>query len=238
MALFDFLKRPDKPAPLTPEQLWTTLFQAAAVNDAATVERLCRACRPAVVQHFPVWQTVPEEQRQDPAAVQQRIQVLLAVAQCFANHLHDPSLMQRLMGPPESNPIVQWKDKLNQTRELMNGLRYAEAADLLANVLIDTRELEGSGVDRYLPLTLGHLGECYFQQGQADRALPHLEKALERCEQAGDAEGVVVYLGNVYECHRYLGQASAAADAADRLATVLGGRRKRTMRSATVASPP
>src|SRR5438045_8182611 len=48
---------------------------------------------------------------------------------------------------------------------------------------IDARGLRGSGADSYLPITLGYLGECYFQGREADKALGPLGQALELCRQ-------------------------------------------------------
>jgi tetratricopeptide (TPR) repeat protein len=103
----------------------------------------------------------------------------------------------------------------------MGELRYREAAGLLTDLLIDVRELRGSAVDAYLPVTYGYLGECYFQASQADRAVAPTAQALERASRCEDLEGVAAYLGNLYEIHRYLGQTSDAAQFAQRLAEVL-----------------
>src|SRR5207302_8479903 len=64
------------------------------------------------------------------------------------------------------------------------------------------------------------LGECWFQLGQADRAVEPTRQALERCRQHGDQEGVAAYLGNLYEVHRYLGQGDEAAACAEQLAAL------------------
>src|SRR5262249_39760098 len=70
-------------------------------------------------------------------------------------------------------------------------------------------------------ISLGCLGECYFQEREADKAVPHLEQALQLCEQSGDKEGILAYLGSLYEAHRYLGQSEVAAGYAERLAAAL-----------------
>ena len=226
MGLFDFLKRPARPEPLDPEHLRTVLFQAVAANDERTLEQLGRAHRRAVLELFPSWQTMPEALRNDPRAAEQYVQGLIGVARFFADRLHESAPLERLMGTPDSNPLAQWRNKLTRARELMNDLHYAEAVEILSDLLIDARQLEGSGVEHYLPPTLGHLGECYFQQGQAARAVPPFEQALQHCEQSGDGEGVIAYLGSLYETHRYLGQGEAAAGCAARLADTLQAREK------------
>jgi tetratricopeptide (TPR) repeat protein len=193
------------------EELRQQLFKAAQAGDGKRVERLCRANRDAVREHFPVWRQVPEGQRDDRAAVERHMHALLAIAQTFAQRLSSQELMQQLIGSPQDNPLVRWQHGLDRARELMGNLRYPEARQILTDLLIDVRKLRGSGVDRYLPITLGYLGECYFQGGEADKAIAPLSQALGLCREHADAEGVVAYLGNLYEVHRYLGQAEPAA---------------------------
>jgi tetratricopeptide (TPR) repeat protein len=223
MGLFDFLRRGRRgPESVSdPEQLWNLLAQATLSGNSAELERLCRSHRALIAQHFPAWQRVPEPLRNDRPALERHMHTLVSVAEVFAGPLGDPSLLQRLMGPAESNPLMQWEEKLQQARHQMTELHYDEAARLLCDLLIDVRGLQGSGVDHYLPITLGHLGECYFQHGDASRAVSHFDQALRLCEQSGDAAGVTVYLGNLYEVYRYLGQPGPAADHAERLAVAL-----------------
>ena len=221
MGLFNWFSGSQSPAISDPEYLKNFLFEAVWAEDHRRLERTLRANRQVVLDHFPAWQKVPEALRGDPAAMRRYVQAMLAIAQLFAQRLGAPELLQRLMGGDRTNPLVQWQNGLGQAKQLMAKLRYAEARDLLTNLLIDVRGLQGSGVDTNLPITLGLLGECYFQSGQAEKALPHMEQALRLCEQAGDAEGIVAYLGNLYEAYRYLGQSEKAAGYVEQLAEAL-----------------
>jgi Tetratricopeptide repeat len=101
----------------------------------------------------------------------------------------------------------------------MTERRYAEAADRLRAAIENAKGLRGSGVDSYLPVTYGRLGECLFQSGDAESARAPMEHALAHCESSGDSDGIVAYLGNLYEIHRYRGDTGAAAESLDRLAT-------------------
>lgn len=221
MGWFDSLFGRRAPQVQDPEELWRLLFGAAQAGDDQQLQRLCRVNRDAIVAHFPAWQKVPEAVRANPEAVQPYAHALIAVAQTFANRLDTPDLLQRLMGSGEDNPLARWMDGLRRSQELMGELRYSEARQLLTDLLIDVRGLRGSGADHYLPITLGQLGECYFQSGEADKAVGPWQQALALCRQHGDAEGVAAYLGNLYEAHRYLGQAEPAAACAAELADVL-----------------
>jgi len=65
------------------------------------------------------------------------------------------------------------------------------------------------------------------------------EQALRLCEAAGDHDGVLAYLGNLYELHRYRGDAGAAADRLDRRSAMLdqlgqGGEAARWQRQAAL----
>jgi tetratricopeptide (TPR) repeat protein len=226
MGLFDFLFRSRKggpsPAPAA-DELRQLLLDAVARGDVGALEHLCTAHRQAIAEHFPSWRKVPAGVLGRRDAEQSYIGGLVVVARFFAERLGRPELLQCLMGPPESNPVVRWQQQMEQARALMNELRFREAAQRLTDALIDVRGQHGSAVDAYLPVSYGMLGECYFQGGEADKAVAPCERALQLCRASGDAQGVAAYLGNLYEVHRYLGQAGPAADYAERLAEALQG---------------
>jgi tetratricopeptide (TPR) repeat protein len=219
VGLFDSLfGKADKPI-TDPEQLRHALF--AAAGDAQRLERLARTNQSAVLEHFRSWQRVPEAIRSDPAAVQGYVQAMIAIAQLFATKLGHPELMEALSGPPDSNPLTRWQSALRQAREHIEALRYPEAQAILTDALIDSRGLSGSGVDSYLPITHGFLGECHFHAGALDKAIPHFEQALSLCEKTGDVEGIAAYLGSLFEAHRYAAHAEPAAGYGERMAALL-----------------
>ncbi|MDC0668369.1 tetratricopeptide repeat protein [Nannocystis radixulma] len=222
-----------------PEQLRRQLFDAAARGDLSRLAGLCRANRQAVETHFPAWQKVPEHLRSDPAAMQSHVQVLVAIAQVFAQQLGDASLFQRLMGTPRDNPLMRWQDALRQAQERIDALEFTAARELLTGVLSEAEGLQGSGVDELLPITLGRIGECHFESGEAEQALPYMQQALALCEQAGDADGVRIYLGNLFEVHRWLEQREPAAACARRLAEMIAdptAKRQRLRQAERVAA--
>ena len=223
MSFFDKLfGRKPRPSLTTPEELREQLFDAAARGEGP-LEDLCRAHREAILTSFAAWTKVPPEVRTDPAAVQRYAHGLIGVARIFAEKLDDPTLFERLAGPPAANPIVAWQEQLGAARKLMDDLRYREAAEILTAALASTRELTGPAVNEYLPLTLGFLGECHFHGGEAERALDPFREALRLCEERQDADGFLAYLGDLYEVCRYLGDPAGAADHADRLASAFEG---------------
>jgi tetratricopeptide (TPR) repeat protein len=213
--------RPKLPAIRDPQHLKSMLFDAALKGDQQLLSGLCKAHTATVLEHFGEWSRVPEDVRGDQAALQRYASGLIGVAQSFANELHNPVLLERLQQTPEDNPLTQWQQALAQSRALIGELRYQDAAQLLSDQLARVRGLQGSGVDTYLPITYGHLGECYFQLGEAERALAPTEQALALCQEQGDQAGVCAYLANLYELHRYLGRGEDAAIVAERLGQAL-----------------
>jgi tetratricopeptide (TPR) repeat protein len=224
VGLFDFLFGSHPPVFFDPDELRRRLIDTAWSGDPQHLEELCKANRAAILEHFASWQTVPPELRGDAEGTRRYVEGLIQVAELFAQRLGRPQLLQGLLGDAESNPLARWQGQLDQARQLMAQLRYLEARQLLTDLLIDVRGLEGSGVERYLPTTLGLLAECCYQGREAEKGVPHLEQALALCRQSGDADGVIAYLGNLYEVHRYLGRPEPAAEYAERLAAALGTR--------------
>jgi tetratricopeptide (TPR) repeat protein len=110
---------------------------------------------------------------------------------------------------------------LEQARELMSELRFEEARQLLSNAIAEARGVHGSTIEQFRAFANGMLGESCFQMGDATAAIEPTTAALRLCEEQGDQPGVVAYLENLVEIHRYLGQAEPAATAADRCAEVL-----------------
>lgn len=205
---------------LTPEQLRDQLFDAVAARDAALLAKLCEAHEDTVLAAFAGWKRVPEAFR-TPDKVGWYGQGLIAVAQHFAQVRGQPELLQGLVGPAQSNPLVGWQRALAEVQVFMKEHRYAEAVPRLRTTLEQTAGLQGTGADAYRPVTHGHLGQCLFQLGDAEAARAPTEQALRLCEIGGDDDGVLAYLGNLYEIHRHRGDAGAAADCLDRRSAAL-----------------
>jgi tetratricopeptide (TPR) repeat protein len=226
VGLFDFLFGPRLPAVSDPEQLKKLLFAAVWAGDQRRLAGLCRSHQDLIRSSFPEWRKVPEALRGQGAEMQRYAHALVTVAQHFAERLGKPDLLNLLVGSEESNPLHQWRERLDKARARMTELRYADAIQELADALIDVRGLTGSGVDRFLPMTYGYLGESYFDSAQAEKAVAPFEQALTLCEAQRDADGIGAYLGDLYEVHRYLGQPGPAATYAARLADWYAGQGK------------
>ena len=213
--------RPKMPEVRDASQLRHLLIEAVRTQDQRMLANLCKTHQDMILRHFIEWTKVPSDLQSNQTAIQLYANTLGTVAEFFATKLGKPELFQQLVGPEKTNPLAQWQEILKQTQVYMEELHYEEAIQTLSDLLTKVRNLTGPGVDKYLPITYGYLGESYFQSGEASKAISPTETARRLCEQQGDYEGVAAYDGNLYEIHRYLGQAEAAAQSAERLAHML-----------------
>ena len=108
--------------------------------------------------------------------------------------------------------LGQAQRALGQAQQLMGQSRFGDARQVLSGALAQARGLTGPGADRLLPITYGKLGECCFQVGDVAAAVEPTTTALRLCEEQRDVEGVLAYLGNLFEIYRYLGQAAPAGE--------------------------
>jgi tetratricopeptide (TPR) repeat protein len=219
MGFFDSLFGSKKP--LSPEKLRELLFDAVAAGDEEALAKECERHEAMVLEHFSTWKMVPASFRGEPDTLTWYAQGLIAVARHFAASRGSSGLLASLVGAPEDNPLVQWESALKQVAGLMGECRYAEAAELVRSALSSGEGLQGPGVDSYLPVTLGRLGECLFHAGDTEGAIGPTERALTLCVAQRDDDGIVAYLGNLVDIHRHRGDAGAAASCLDRLAVEL-----------------
>jgi tetratricopeptide (TPR) repeat protein len=221
MGFFDLFSRSAKRSADDPDALREELFATVASGDMRQAERLCRANDAAIIEHFGSWQKVPDALRSRPEDMQRYAHGLIGVAQLFASALGRQELLERLTGLEQSNPLIQWQEALGRARELMDQLQLEDAMELLTELIPKVQTLEGTGAQKYLPITYGFVSECLFHLGRAEQAAEPAARALELCERSGDGEGMKAYLRHLYEIHRYLDQGSLASDYAGRLAAAL-----------------
>jgi tetratricopeptide (TPR) repeat protein len=194
------------------------LIGAHSAGDQRRLAELCTVHREAIQRDFGAWLRVPAEVRADPVEVQRYGGALVGVAQFFADEWGEAALLDAFRRPQQAGPGAAWQRTLGQAQRLMGESRFGEARQVLSRALGATREPAPDGV---LAVAHGKLGECAFQAGEIDAALTATTTALRLCEQQRDLEGILAYLGNLFEMHRYGGQTAAAADAADRYAGAL-----------------
>lgn len=216
------MKAADDPSEWPDDELRIRLF-AAAVEQDSTFEELAIEHEETIFKVFHEWQVIPEELRDDGPLTKAYVHSLITIATYFAEEHQKTDLIELLTAgaDDENNPLQAWKDILNQAHQLKLELRFNDAIQLLNNHLIDSRHLKGSGVEFYRPVTLGFLGDLYFQEGKTDLALAMTSSALSICQENNDEEGIRTYLTNLYEMERYRGNNSAAAGHAQDLSDAL-----------------
>src|SRR5687767_15056856 len=201
---------------LTEDELLQELLEMRRSGDMRRFGKLCRDHVEVINAAIPRWQKPPAEVIANPELLNQYIQTLGMAAELLRDAGH-PEFLNALMGNPDDNPITIWERKINETGALAKENRFEEAAELLINHLIDTRELKGNAVDHLQALSQGALGHYRFGAGKVNDAVGHYEQALRLCRAQRDAEGIRVYLERLYDAHRYLGKPDAAADYAKEL---------------------
>jgi tetratricopeptide (TPR) repeat protein len=214
---------PAAPVFSDPDLLRDALFKAS--DDVPALRALCTANRTLILQHFDAWRNVqayPGFNPQDPVHFQYVLHGLTAIAAAFRDGLNEPALWDRLAGPGDDNPFQRFEETFGKAKELARDLKFGDAIELLTGYLIDSKGLAGPGADNFRAYAHGLIGICLFQSNRANDALSHLQQALTLCTRLNDAEGVRVYLEQLYDAHRYLGQPARAAEYADRLATACG----------------
>jgi tetratricopeptide (TPR) repeat protein len=218
-----FQKAPQAAAAIIadPIALRDQLFAAVARGDGGALLALCQANCGAIVSQFPTWANLnayPNVDRKNAQQVQYVMNGLGATAEMFRDHLGDSSLWDRLIGPKDDNPFTRFEQTFAKARNLAGKGEYDAGAELMTAHLIDVKALAGSGADHFRALGHGFIGMCRLQSQRAADALDHFQQALNLCTSQNDREGIGVYLKQLYEAHRYLGQPQEAATYADRLA--------------------
>jgi tetratricopeptide (TPR) repeat protein len=204
-----------------PDQLRETLFAAVSSQDWDGFALLCQAERGTIFSNFQSWQKVPEAVRNDPQRLQAYGNGLIMVARYFDEELGQPELVAQLRGDDATNLTTMWELELKRAERMEDDLRYGESIKALEALLPEMQKSQGRGADNYVAIAYGHLARSYLQNGEAGKALPATETALEMCLEQNDEEGIIIYLRGLYEVHRYLGSGKLAADYSDELADAL-----------------
>ncbi len=211
---------PKPPKYSSSDSLRDALVEAALSNKEKLLRDLLSTHRQLVDDHCEEWTKAPEVIRNDKAAIGRYVNGIVAIALALAE-LGEPKLLEKLKGGGDAgNPLTRWEGVMTQAQSLMGEWKYDEAHALLENHLIDSRELIGSGVERYRSITLGMISQCRFHRGDIESAVSPARTAVEICEKAGDLDGIHAYLHTLFEIRRYQGETEEAARLLDRLAEV------------------
>lgn len=226
MGFFDFLsnKKSDSKskratAVVSQDELKRLVWDAIDRNHLVEFETLCAENEDEVMRVFAEWKKAPEYIRTDKDAMRKYAYTLMVIASYFQKQRNRGELMTMLTGIDDSEYSRKWQEQLGQCQMLMQQqLKFDEALPLLEQCLDLASGVSGAGVDKFLPLTLGFIGECYFQLGNMEKATEYVERALQCTTMQGDYEASVAYLSNLYEISRYAGDKDKAASCAQTIA--------------------
>jgi len=105
--------------------------------------------------------------------------------------------MEQLVGPDETNPIVQWNRRLSHAQALSNAGEYAESNNQLREVLAEMKGASGTAIVNLRPKILGRLGFNALHEQEYAASLDYITQAYEASMDAKDEEGLVVYYENL-----------------------------------------
>lgn len=228
MGFFNFLtkkaeSKQGKPATAVAggDDLRKQLFEIIDRNHLTEFELFCVEYENDILRSFASWKKTPEEIQTDKEAVRKYAYCLMVIASYFQKQRNRGELLTMLTGIDDSQYSRQWQEQLGQCQHMMQKeLRFQEALPLLEQCLDLASGVSGAGVDKFLPLTLGFIGECNFQLNQMDKAHEFVERALQTTSMQGDYDASMAYLANLYEISRYSANYDAAIkyakDAAER----------------------
>jgi tetratricopeptide (TPR) repeat protein len=177
-------------------QLHQALYAAIEANDVDALNRLMQSHFDDIVTEFDSWTTVPAEIRADQSAVSRYVQSLFAIAHAFAA-AGEPALVERLVGPDETNPIVQWNRRLSHAQALSEAGDYADSNSQLEEILAEMEGASGPAVVDLRPKILGRLGFNALHEQDYAAALDYTTQAYDACVASEDEEGRVAYYENL-----------------------------------------
>lgn len=206
-------------AVLNSEELKKQVFESIEKNHFVEFETLCQENENLVLREFAQWKKAPPEVQTDKELMRKYAYCLMVIASYFQKQRNRSELMTMLTGIDDSEHSRKWQELLGQCKGMMQQeLRFQESIPLLESCLDLASGVSGAGVDKFLPLTLGFLGECYFQLGQMDKGAEYVEKALQCTTMQGDYDASYAYRSNLFEIYRYEGNLAKAAECAQTIA--------------------
>jgi tetratricopeptide (TPR) repeat protein len=201
----------------TPEELRTQLIEAAGSGSPERLRAMCVQYKGMVAANLDLMTKPPDGVLSNPAAMEEYIQRLGAVAQCLANQCGAPELWNKLTGPPDRNPFVKWERWFAELPQRAQRLEHPALIDEARRLISETQHLQGTAARQNEAFLYGRLGELLFHSGQVREAIEPFRAAIELCQKMGDFEGEGVHLNNVLESHRYLGEIAETLQTSEQL---------------------
>lgn len=212
MGILSFLKLGSKQASLAADAaIKKELFDAILQNHFTDFEMLCQKHEQSIFEYFAQWKLSAADLRADKDVYELEIRCLQIVANYFKREQKRDELTAIFTGYDDSPETKKWRDQVAIAQNLMREMRFAEALPILQESLKEGDEVPSFGASSLRPITLGSIGECYFQLGQAQNAIEPMKEALALAEAQRDSEAIFQYVRSLYEIHRYLGDSATAS---------------------------
>jgi tetratricopeptide (TPR) repeat protein len=208
MNIWPFKRNP--PKPLTPTEMRDRLIEAAASGSRSKLRTLCEQYKEQVAANVDLMCKAPDGMVMDPASIDRYVQCLGAVAQCLAHECGAPELWNKLCGTPDDNPLLQWERWYGQLQERMDRLEHDALIAEARGFIERAQTLQGHAARQNEAFLNGRLGELLFHSGQMREAEEPYRAALKLCQEINDGEGQRVYLNNLLEVYRFLGNTAQA----------------------------
>jgi hypothetical protein len=194
MGISDWLRSRSTPSP--PDDLRAALLDAFERNDYERAMHLINDNSDRIRSEFRSWTKAPKSLRGDTDALSRYVNTLMTIARVFEKS-GDASLRIWLEGGSRDTPLTQWNDALERAGRMTESGLAAEAVVLLRATLDSIATTSGTGASNYRARCLGSLAAAFNKVGNTSDAVRVTREAVEICRQAGDEEGVKVYLANL-----------------------------------------
>jgi tetratricopeptide (TPR) repeat protein len=200
---------------LTVNELRQKVIDVATSASSKKVRDFCERYKTQLVAHADELRTMPVEKRSDTGFIETYIQSLGAVAQCLANECGVPELWDKLSGKGEDNPLTRWDNWFQSLPERRTNLEHDALIAEARQFIEEAAKLEGRGAKQYGAYLNGRLGELLFHSGKVADSADPMKRALAFCQEIADYQGQYIYLKNLFETHRYLGNYQDAISAGE-----------------------
>jgi tetratricopeptide (TPR) repeat protein len=199
-----------EPEALSPAEIRDRLIVAAASGDHKKLLRACQQYKGQVAPNVDLMCKAPEGFKTDEASIQNYIQCLVAVAECLSRECGAPELLNRLCGTPASNPLLRWEAWFKELPQRSERLEHVTLIEEARQFVAEAQRLKGKAARENEAYLNGRLGELLFHSGKVADSIEPWLAALRICQEKNDFEGQRIYLGNIVEANRYLGQIDEA----------------------------
>ena len=204
MPFWPFKRR--EPETLSTTEIRDRLIEVAASGNHRKLLAACQKYKAQVTASVDLMCKAPEGMKTDEVSLNKYIQCLGAVAQCLAQECGAPDLWNRLCGTPQSNPLLRWEAWFAELPQRAERLEHFALIEEARQFIAEAQRLQGHAARQNEAFLQGRLGELLFHSGNVAGSMEPWSAALKLCREMNDVEGQRIYLNNLLEAHRYLGQ--------------------------------